>query len=301
MSLFAKSHFRYNTPKSGVLMFSVRFWGVRGSMPCPGPETVAYGGNTSCLEIRAGKRLLIVDLGTGIRPLGDRLMSKDYWDGPVEADIFVTHTHWDHIMGFPMFTPIFSKDTKLFVRGPVSSDEDDLGSIIDAHFSHRYWPVKQSELAATIEFDEIKAGEIDLGDGILIKSEYLNHPLPCLGFRFEFEGKSVVTIFDHEPYPDEKENEKVLKFIENADVLIHDSQYTAEEFKNRAGWGHSSFEWVFESAVKAKIKNLIFFHHDPNRSDRQLKKLEKQFRCRAAKTKTGIKTAVAWEGLVLDI
>ncbi|MDR1863504.1 MAG: MBL fold metallo-hydrolase [Treponema sp.] len=125
-------------------MLSVKFWGVRGSIPCPGRNTVEYGGNTSCLEIRAGERLVIVDLGTGVRPLGDMLMEGDLKKHPLDIDIFLTHTHWDHIMGFPMFAPLFAPSANLRIRGPVSYEDETLESIIGVQLSYRYWPVRQA-------------------------------------------------------------------------------------------------------------------------------------------------------------
>ena len=169
-------------------MFSVRFWGVRGSIPCPGRATVEFGGNTSCLEIRVDKRLVIVDLGTGVKPLGDRIVEEDLKNGPIDVDIFISHTHWDHIMGFPMFTPIFIPGTKLRIRGPVSFNDDTLASIIGDQLSYRYWPVRQSELAARVEYHELKEETIDLGGGLRVNAKYLNHPILCLGYRFEYGG-----------------------------------------------------------------------------------------------------------------
>ena len=302
-------------------MFSVRFWGVRGSIPCPGSSTVIYGGNTACLEIRAGERLIIIDSGTGIRPLGEQLLTGAYIKGPVNADIFITHTHWDHIMGFPMFTPLFIKETKLRIWGPVSSEEDTLESIIGTQLSYRYWPVRQSELAAKIEYDQIKETTLDLGDGLKISTKYLNHPILCLGYCFEYQGKTIASVYDHEPfrnlfpsdpldpYYDEEaamegeaaakeENEKVLGFFKDADILIHDTQYTSDEFEKKLGWGHSSFEYAIDSAQKAKVKKLVFFHHDPNRSDGQLEILEKNYQSMTAKT--GLEVIMAREGLTLE-
>ncbi len=181
-------------------MFFVRFWGVRGSIPCPGPDTVKYGGNTTCLEIRADKRLIIIDLGTGAKPLADYLQANDSKQGPLDIDIFITHTHWDHIMGFPMFAPVFVPGTKLRIRGPVSYNDDTLASIIGDQLSYRYWPIRQSELSAKIEYMELKEISVDLGDGLKVRTKYLNHPILSLGYRFEYKGKSIVTAFDHEPF-----------------------------------------------------------------------------------------------------
>ena len=168
-------------------MLSVRFWGVRGSIPCPGPDTFVFGGNTTCLEIRADKRLLIIDCGTGIRALGDQLLDRNYCPSPIDADIFITHTHWDHIMGFPMFTPCYIPNVKLRIRGPVSSEGDTLETIIGTQLSYKFWPVRQSELSAKIEYDQIKETTLDLGDGLKVTTKYLNHPVLCLGYRFDFE------------------------------------------------------------------------------------------------------------------
>ena len=300
-------------------MLSVRFWGVRGSMPCPGPDTCIYGGNTTCLEIRAGKRLVIIDAGTGIRPLGDHLLDKKYNSAPVDADIFITHTHWDHIMGFPMFTPFYYPETKLRIRGPVSSEGDTLESIIGTQLSYKFWPVRQSELAAKIKYYKVKETTLDLGDGLKVKTRYMNHPILCIGYRFEYEGKSIATLFDHEPYRNlfptdpadpgynedaaregeeiaREENEKIRGFFRGADILIHDAQYTPSEFKSHLGWGHSTHNLAVENARHAGVKKLFLFHHDPNRTDKQLAKLEKEFQ----NAVPGIKIVMAREGLLAE-
>ena len=181
-------------------MFSVTIWGDRGSMPTPGPDTAVFGGNTACIEVRCGERLIIIDAGSGIRPLGERLLREDLKKGPISADLFITHTHWDHIMGFPMFNPIYVPGTKLRIRGPISYEDDSLEKVIGSQLSYRYWPVRQDELAAEIEYEQIKETTIDLGDGILVSTKYLNHPILCLGYRIEYEGKSFVTVYDNEPF-----------------------------------------------------------------------------------------------------
>jgi phosphoribosyl 1,2-cyclic phosphodiesterase len=303
-------------------MLSVRFWGDRGSIPCPGPATVKYGGNTSCLEIRADERLVIIDFGTGIKPFGDWLMANDFKKGPVNTDIFITHTHWDHIMGFPMFTPLFIPTTKLRIRGPVSYEDDTLESIIGAQLSYRYWPVRQSELSAHIEYAQIKETTLDLGDGLWVTTKYLNHPILCLGYRFEYRGKSIVTAYDNEPFRNlfptdpadpsydgdaaregdlvaREENEKVLRFFFGADVLVHDAQYTAAEYGAHLGWGHSSYEHAINAANKAKVKKLVLFHHDPNRADDQLERLETEYQARI-RGRTTMEVMMAREGLLVE-
>jgi phosphoribosyl 1,2-cyclic phosphodiesterase len=301
-------------------MLSVNFWGVRGSIPCPGRATVEYGGNTACLEIRAGERLVIVDMGTGVKPLGDILMKKDLKNHPLDIDIFITHTHWDHIMGFPMFAPLSVPSTRLRIRGPATYEDETLEAIIGAQLSYRYWPVRQSELAARIEYEALKETILDLGGGLSVTTKYLNHPILCLGYRFEYQGKSIVTAYDHEPFRNlfptnpadpgydenaaiegelamKEENDKHAGFLQNADVLIHDSQYTAAEFEKHLGWGHSSFEYCIGTAEKAGVKKLVFFHHDPNRTDEELSRLEEHYK---AQTQPGMEIMIAREGLRVE-
>ncbi|MCL1927790.1 MAG: MBL fold metallo-hydrolase [Treponema sp.] len=304
-------------------MLSVRIWGDRGSIPCPGKNTVIYGGNTSCLEIRADEKLVIVDLGTGIKPLGDFLMTNDFKKkGSVDVDIFISHTHWDHIMGFPMFTPIFMPTTRMRIRGPASYEDETLEQIIGAQLTYRYWPVRISELSAHIEYAQIKETSIDLGDGLQVTTKYLNHPILCLGYRFEYKGKSIITAYDNEPFrnlfptdPEDpgydedaaregeeaakEENEKLLHFFQNADILIHDTQYTAAEYKKHLGWGHSSYEHAINTANKAKVKKLVLFHHDPNRTDEQLRNLEYYYQKRIT-GKTNMQIMMAREGLTVE-
>lgn len=300
-------------------MLSVRFWGVRGSIPCPGPDTVIYGGNTACLEIRADDRLLIADLGTGLRQLGDWLMANDLKKyGKIKADIFVTHTHWDHILGFPMFTPVYIPGTELRITGPVSFENNTLENIIEAQLSYQYWPVTAVELAANIEYSQIKETTLDLGGGLSVTSKFLNHTILCLGYRFDYQGKSIALVFDHEPFrnlfsvnpADEgydedaakegeiaaaEENEKIRNFIKGADIVVHDTQYMEEEYKSHIGWGHATFEHAINAVNGVDVKKLVFFHHDPAHTDSQLEQLEKKY----ADNSTA-KIMMAKEGITLE-
>ncbi|GHV42860.1 MBL fold metallo-hydrolase [Spirochaetia bacterium] len=304
-------------------MFSVSFWGTRGSIPCPGRSTVIFGGNTACIEIRAGEQLVIVDMGTGIKPLGDRLMSPEQRKkGPINADIFISHTHMDHIVGFAMFGPLFDPATKLRIRGPVSFENDTLEAVLGAQLSYRYWPVRLDEFFAQIEYDQLRETTLDLGGGLSVTTKYLNHPILCLGYRFEYQGKSIVTAFDHEPFYNlfptdpaqpgydadiaregelaaRKENEKILKFYQDADILVHDTQYTDPEYETRLGWGHSSYEYAIESGMRTHVKKLILYHHDPNRTDQQLEDLETGYRG-SFKDKTSMEIIMAREGMILE-
>lgn len=300
-------------------MFSVKIWGDRGSMPVPGQDTVLFGGNTSCLEVRCDKRIIIIDAGSGIRPLGDYLVKNELKNGPIRADIFLTHTHWDHIMGFPMFTPIYIPGTVLTIHGPVSFEDEPLEKVIGTQLSYRYWPVRQDELSSSIAYKSLQETTLDLGDGIIVTTKYLNHPVLCLGYRIEYKGRVLVTIYDHEPYrnvfptdpaqPDydpkiakegeetaQEENAKIVSFMKSADICIHDSQYTAKEYvSSKIGWGHSSYEYAINAAYRAGVKNLILFHHDPQRSDTELQEFELFYSAKIT-NKTTLHLEMAREG-----
>lgn len=283
----------------------IKFWGVRGSIPCPGPLTAKYGGNTPCLEIRFPDidRLIIIDAGSGIRELGNFMMGNDLPKGPIKTDLFLSHTHWDHIMGFPFFTPIYIPGTELKVHGPVSFEGDSLEKIVGGQLTYRYFPVRGEELAANIQYIDLKEGEFDLGDGIKLTTKYLNHPILALGYRIEYKGKVFCTAYDTEPFqnifvtdPDDpsydeamaqegelvaqEQNDVLNQFIAGADLLVYDCQYTKEEYDNgKAGWGHSYFEYVCPLADKHNIKSLALFHHEPMRTDDQIDELAKIY-CR---------------------
>jgi len=302
------------------------FWGVRGSIPVPGPTTVKYGGNTSCLELRFGDedRLIVMDLGSGIRELAGLIMKKDLPRGPIRTSVFLTHTHYDHIMGFPFFTPIFIPGTELDIYGPVTYEEDTLDKIVGDQLQYRYFPVRLEELRATIRYHPLKEGSRDLGSGLKVTTKYLNHPILVLGYKFEYKGKVLCTAYDHEMFrnvfdvkPDDpgydeaavkegeiaarEENEKVQQFYKDADLLVHDTQYTQKEYMaGKIGWGHSSFEYAINSANKARVKHLVLFHHDPLRSDQELEGLHTAY-VAAIRGKTNMKISIAREGATIEV
>jgi len=299
---------------------------VRGSIPVPGPTTVKYGGNTSCLELRFGKedRLIIVDLGSGVRLLADLIMKKDRPRGAINTSVFLTHTHTDHIMGFPFFTPLFIPGTHLDIYGPVTYEEDTLKNIVGDQLRYRYFPVRLDELRAEINYFSLKEGKQDLGGGLTVTTKYLNHPITVLGYRFEFDGKVLCTAYDHEMYqnvfdakPEDpgydkaavtegeiaarEENEKVKEFYKNADLLVHDTQYTHKEYlAGKKGWGHSSFEWAINSAHKAGVKHLVLFHHEPLRTDQELEGYYKAYMSKI-RGRTRMKVSIAQEGKTVEV
>jgi len=284
----------------------VRFWGVRGSIPCPGRQTARYGGNTACIELRfeGTDRQIIIDAGSGLRELGNFMMAHDLPKGPIRTAIYLSHTHWDHIMGFPFFTPIYLPSTMAQVFGPVSHEADTLETIVGGQMTYRYFPVRQAELAASIEYVNLKEGQFDLGDGITLTTKYLNHPILCLGYRFECRGKVLCTAYDTEPYsnifctdPDDpsydeamasegeavalEQNTELERFVSGADLLVYDAQYTRQEYGTKVGWGHTPMEDAIAVAERNRIKRIALFHHEPMRTDDQLDALTK-VHCRPA-------------------
>ncbi len=279
----------------------ITFWGVRGSIPCPGPHTSKYGGNGACIELRAGDddQLIIIDAGSGIRELGNHLMQHELPKGPIQAKLLLSHTHWDHIMGFPYFVPIYVPGTKLDVYGPVTFEEDPLEDVVGGQMKYRYFPINVGELASDIKYDRMKEESgVDLGGGLILSTKFLNHPITALGYRFEYKGKVFCTCYDHEPYrnlfitdPDDpdydeamayegeevakEQNDAIKEFFAGADLLVHDTQYTKEEYATKVGWGHSFFEHAIEAAADAGVKKLALFHHDPDRTDDQVDELAK--------------------------
>ena len=304
----------------------IRFWGVRGSIPCPGPDTVKYGGNTACIELRFEdlNRFIIIDAGSGLRPFGNFIMQNDLPKGPIKTQLLITHTHWDHIMGFPFFVPIFIPGTEISIYGPVTYEDEGLDKIIGNQLSYRYFPIRYSELSAKINYNPVKECTMDFGDGIWVTTKYLNHPILCLGYRIEYKGKTFCTAYDTEPFrnvfptdpsaPDydeiaaeegekaaQEENDKLSTFFSGADLLVHDCQYTKKEYlKDKLGWGHSSFEYAIQRAHKAKVKKLICFHHDPLRSDQELTDLLKKYQ-KMIQDKTRLKIDIAREGMEIEL
>lgn len=280
----------------------VKFWGVRGSIPTPGKQTVRYGGNTPCIEVRLDDdELVIFDAGTGIRNLGDSLIASG---GSVKAFILITHPHWDHIQGFPFFKPAFISGNELTIIG-TDRPEKKLNEIIAEQMNKIYFPVQLHELKASLTFLPIKQeAEFDIYDAKL-RAMYVNHPGFTVGYRLEHNGKVLVYISDNEPFDraasetyanvekvvvekfiedGARPNKRIFDFCSGADVLIHDSTYTPEEYIDRIGWGHSHYLFTLRVAAEAHVKKLYLFHHEQNRSDDKvediLKKCKKEVKSR---------------------
>ena len=246
--------------------FTVHFWGVRGSIPCPGPNTVKYGGNTPCVEMRVGGSRLIFDGGTGLRLLGQFLLSQM----PVEAYMFFTHSHWDHIQGFPFFTPAFIKGNRFKIYGAVAPNGSTIEQRLNDQMLHPNFPVPLQIMGADLTFCDIEVGKPIALDNIVIDTIQLNHPGEAVGYRVNWNNHSAVYATDTEHFPD-RLDENVIQLAKDADVLIYDATYTNQEYysekTSKVGWGHSTWEEAVKVAEAANVKQLIIFHHDPLHND----------------------------------
>jgi phosphoribosyl 1,2-cyclic phosphodiesterase/DNA-binding response OmpR family regulator len=282
----------------------VRFWGTRGSIAKPGPATVRYGGNTSCVEIRAASgTLLVLDCGTGAHGLGHALIAER--TRPYQGHILITHTHWDHIQGFPFFAPFFLRGDEWDVYAPRGLRES-LRDTLAGQMQYKYFPVSVEQFEATVRYHDLVEGDFTIGD-IRISARYLNHPALTLGYRLEVDGVSLVYATDHEPHDRglaEGRGELVgedcrhVEFLTGADLLIHDTQYTAAEYPSKIGWGHSTVESVLTVARAARVRRLALFHHDPLRDDDALDFLVEAARQAAG---TDFEVFAAAEGTAVDV
>lgn len=248
----------------------IKFWGTRGSTPVPGKDTIIYGGNTTCLELNLnGGKKVIIDAGTGIRSLGSEFESRGE---DVDIHLLITHIHWDHIFGFPFFSPIYKPSTKILVDG-YDSCMKGLRYSFDNKMGDGFFPIRFEELESDIQFiNELSNGHLEI-DGTIIDSIHLRHPQGGLGFRFREGQKTLVFLTDNELDAKGKSFNDYVAFCQGADILIHDSHYIPEEISKHRGWGHSDYQSVIDLALKAHVKKLILFHHAPLRKDSDLVKI----------------------------
>jgi len=245
---------------------ALRFWGVRGSIPTPGPSTLRYGGNTTCVELRIGNEIVVIDAGSGIRALGGSLV-KEFGAEPISLSVLITHTHWDHIQGFPFFLPAFGKNNRIRVIGP-QSEPDGLRGVFEKQMDgNRCFPVTLGMMSAQISFshlDKDKGIQFEIGD-VKVTSYPTNHPGGCLAYRFETSAGGIVFLSDHETGGDDEL--RILEFIKDAKILIADAQYDTSEMVTRKGWGHGCTDDVVSLAINAGAEQLYLFHHDPTHDD----------------------------------
>jgi phosphoribosyl 1,2-cyclic phosphodiesterase len=295
----------------------VRFWGTRGSIPTPGKETVRYGGNTPCVEVRLrNNELIILDAGTGIRGLGDELLA---FGKSVNAYIAITHPHWDHIQGFPFFKPLFISGNEFTIIGPQSKAFT-LRRMISDIMNKVYFPIQLTDLKAKINFHPMKEGSYPVFDATL-SACLVNHPSLAFGYRLEAHGKTLVYISDNEPFDREvarsmknvdkvvidryterrgDPNQRIVDFARGADVLIHDATYTPEEYVDHVGWGHSHYLFSLNVAREAGVRKLVLFHHDHTHSDDKVDAILQRCRWEIKTRNHGFECVAAAEGMQID-
>ncbi len=271
----------------------IKFWGARGSITTPGIETVKYGGNTSCVEIRCGKEIFILDAGSGIRNLGNKILTEK----PQHINILFSHFHWDHIQGFPFFAPFFNSKYSITLIGESKMNYS-LEQLFTAQMMFPYFPLSLAELNAKIDFDEIVKSDRINKDGVTIKLARLNHPGGCIGYRIEYGGRSFVYATDTEHLS--CIDKTLLELSLDADVLVYDCNYTDDEYSGKIGppkigWGHSTWTHGVEVAKAAGVKKFILFHHDPSHDDKLVDKIE----CDARKKFK--ESYAAYEGMELNL
>jgi phosphoribosyl 1,2-cyclic phosphodiesterase len=269
--------------------FFVRIWGARGSLACPGPDFVRYGGNTACLEIRCGERLFILDAGTGLRNLGLALDKT----GAVDADMLFTHSHLDHIGGLPFFTSAFKKGNVFRIWSGHLSGGKDMRDVLARLMSSPLFPVPLEVFQSELAFRNFAPGDVlEFGPEISVRTAMLNHPQGAIGYRFDYAGKSICYVTDTEHVPGEPDR-NILELIEGADVMIYDACYTDEEFPKFVGWGHSTWQEGIRLADAAGVGKLVLFHHDPSHTDEVMDEIVRQ----AEERRPG--TVAAHEGLTI--
>jgi phosphoribosyl 1,2-cyclic phosphodiesterase len=274
---------------------TLRFWGVRGSLPVPGPETVRHGGNTACVEVRCGGRLLILDAGSGLRALGDALMRERTEGQSIEADLLCSHTHLDHVCGLPFFAPLYDTGTRLRLWFGHRSRPNALKTTLSRILSNPLGPNLLPHVRAKIRYARFRPGDVlSPSAGLEIVTAALRHPGGSVGFRLEWAGKVVAYITDTEHDP-EAPDSAVLRLAQGADILIYDATYTDEELAGHVGWGHSTWQEGVRLANAAAVKRLVLFHHAPSRTDGDLDQITADAKVRRPET------IAAREGMELSL
>jgi len=288
---------------------NVRFWGTRGSIATPGPGTNHFGGNTSCVQVTTERGdLLILDCGTGAHRLAAELMSQP--KRPIHANILLGHTHWDHIQGFPFFTPAFIKGNSAAIYGPEGSRAS-LHDVLAGQMEFTYFPVELNQLPAAITYHELTEGAHTI-DGVRVATQFLNHPAMTVGYRIEADGVAVVYLTDHEPFSDvlwragaepglvdsilHEGDRRHARFMAGADLVIHDAQYTPEEYGPKKTWGHGTYEYVVRIAGAAGVRRVALTHHDPSHNDDDVADIESRARTLALECGQGLDVFCAYEG-----
>jgi len=285
---------------------TLKFWGVRGSIPSPGPGTVRFGGNTSCVELRAEGQIVILDAGSGMRALGHSL-AAEFADTPLDLTVLITHTHWDHIQGFPFFLPAYDARNRLRILGYEGAREG-LAATLAGQMESPYFPIALKQMPGNIVIEELKEMEFEIGP-IHVDVCFSNHPGVCVGYRLQTTAGSVVYLPDNEcghGNPVDREaargtlprtiEQRLEDFVSDADILICDTQYTREEYAAHHGWGHGCVDEVVRFAIAGRVKRLFLFHHDPAHDDDQMTAILAHARDQVAKAGASLRVDAAREG-----
>jgi len=312
---------------SGSRSALIRFWGVRGSLPTPGPTTVIYGGNTTCVEVRADGEIIILDAGSGLRPLGKQLV-KEFKGRPLRATLLLSHTHWDHIQGFPFFIPAYDPKNHLRIVGFEGAAEG-LQTILSSQMESPYFPVSMRQMPSNILVEELRDLKFQVGP-IEVLAAFANHPGICVGYRINTSAGSIAFFPDNEPHMRlrgktsadgaaqaqdqegetgrrvrisealeyaQQQDQRLVEFIRGCDVLIIDSQYDDTEYESHVGWGHGCLDDVVSLSLMAGVKQLYLFHHDPDHDDQQIARMEQWARDLVAMHGDALHVEAAREGL----
>jgi phosphoribosyl 1,2-cyclic phosphodiesterase/CheY-like chemotaxis protein len=291
----------------------LKFWGVRGSIPVPGPSTIRYGGNTTCVEVRTDGEIIILDAGSGIRELGLAL-EKEFDGAPINLTLLLTHTHWDHIQGLPFFLPAYKAKNSLRVLG-FEGARAGLATILAAQMEVPFFPVSWKDLPGTIKIQELKRMKFSIGK-VKVHARFLNHPGICAGYRLFTKEGSIAFLPDNEPFEPLKlklaerdgthphraraqaavARSKLVDFLKEADVLILDTQYTDEKYQEHVGWGHGALSRVVSLALEARVKKLFLFHHDPTHDDQKIDEMLERARLLVLESGRPLEVEAAREG-----
>jgi phosphoribosyl 1,2-cyclic phosphodiesterase len=277
----------------------IEFWGVRGSVPSPGPNTLKYGGNTSCVSITLNDKVLILDAGTGIRNLGSELIKMP------EKEIFIllSHSHWDHIQGFPFFKPIYQPERSVFMFPTLLKKNIALSSLVE-QMDGAHFPITPDQVPSNFNFVTDNPLDFLKNHGFDIEPVQLNHPGGAIGFKIKINDKVICYFTDNEinpPYPKTIELETLIDKCKNADILIHDAQYINEDLPLKHGWGHSLINQVSELGHNANVKNVIYFHHEPERTDNEIDELFIQEKSWLMEKESHVNPIFAYEGLTITL
>lgn len=289
----------------------VKIWGARGSIPTPGRQTITYGGNTTCLEIRTDEHIIILDAGSGIRELGESL-TTELRNTPMDISLFITHAHWDHIQGFPFFKPAYMKDRTISIYGTKVSEKG-IHDILAGQTQFEYFPIPIKDMASHLEYYDL-TDPVQIND-IRVDHYYVNHPGNAVGYKIT-EGDSVfIFTGDVESYTRsqiifnkndkgtslEKLEQRFIDFCSNADLMVADACYTEEEYANRRGWGHNTNIDTANLALNAQVGKVILTHHDPQHTDSVVDQVLVETQEYIHQNNAAIECLAAWEGLELSV